>query len=252
MSNIVFSCTKLAGTGKSGILTPGPDGYYRQVIGALRCFNSAGHFYTDEQRAIDLFKESSGFQRRVKRGAVRAEVDHPDWLKGMTEAEFEARMYYVDPKNCCAQFAKIELDFDNYKDDSGNPIIAIIGEFIPSGVHGAMLEKQLKNGRENVCFSIRAFTFDRMVGGRKMRTLADIITFDYVNEPGIAIASKYDSHMSLESHREHIVTRRGIESAIKRQPLNLSRESFAISQEALFKSFGWESNDQPGFSRGKW
>ncbi len=251
MSNIVFSCTRLAGTGKKGILTPTSDGYYRQVIGALRCFNSMGHFYTDEHAAIDLFKKSSAFQRRVQKGVVRAEVDHPEWAKGMTDDEFEARMYYIDPKNTCAQFAAIELDFDNYKDSMGNPIVAIIGEFCPSGVHGAMLEKQLKNGRENVYFSIRAFTIDRQVGMTRHRTLADVITFDYVNEGGIAGANKYDS-LSLETYREHVVTPRTLQAAVNRIPLNLSCENIAIDANALMKSFGWtESTSTTGFM-GRW
>ena len=251
MSNIIFTCTRLAGTGKAGILTPNADGYYRQVIGALRCFNSAGHFYNDEPRVIDLFmNQSSGFNRRVQRGAVRAEVDHPDQPKGMTDSEYEARMYYIDPKNCCAQFASITLDFDNYKDAQGRSIVAIIGEFIPSGVHGAMLEKQLKNGRENVCFSIRAFTIDKYIGGQRNRTLAEVITFDYVNEPGIAIASKYDS-LSLESRHEHVVTRHGLQKALQRQTLHLGRESIAITPENLYKSFGWSDAAAPGFA-GRW
>ena len=251
MSNIIFTCSRLTGTGKKGILTPTADGYYRQVIGALRCFNSAGHFYTDEQAAIDLFKKSSAFQRRVEKGVVRAEVDHPEWCKGMTDNEFEARMYYIDPKNVCAHFASIELDFDNYKDSAGNPIVAIIGEFCPSGVHGAMLEKQLKNGRENVYFSIRAFTFDRQVGMTRYRTLADVITFDYVNEGGIAGANKYDS-LSLESSREHIVTPRSLQAAMNRIPLNLARENIAIDAKALMRSFGWSAPVTTNSFMGQW
>lgn len=251
MSNIIFTCTRLAGTGKKGILVPDADGYYSQPIGALRCFNASGHFYNDQPQAVDLFvNKSSTFQRRVQRGAVRAEVDHPDQIKGMTDAEFEARMYYIDPKNVCAHFAEIVLDFDNFKDQQGRPIIAIIGKFTPSGMQGAFLEKQLKNGLENVCFSIRAFTIDRYIGGIRNRTLAEVITFDYVVEPGIDNATKYDS-LSLETHHEHIVTRHGLEKALGRQTLGLSNESFAISKENLFQSFGWSEPTVPAF-KGSW
>lgn len=244
--NVMFTCTSLAGTNKTGILTPDANGYYSQPIGALRVFNSAGHFYTDDQQALSLFKESSGFMRRVARGAIRAEVDHPDWVKGMSEAEYEARMYYIDPKNTCAHFAKITLDFNNFKDTNGQPLVAIIGYFTPSGVHGAMLEKQLKNGLENVCFSIRAFTLDRQIGRVRHRTLAEIVTFDYVNEPGIHIAEKYRS-LTLESHVDRPVTRAGLERALDRQTLNLGRESVTLDRDSLMRSLGWAETRAPGF-----
>lgn len=247
MSNVMFTCTSLAGTNKTGVLKPDADGYYRQPVGALRIFNSAGHFYTDEAKAVDLFRnQSSAFNRRVQTGKVRGEVDHPEWLKGMSEDEYTARMYYIDPKNTCVHFASFELDFDNFKDKNGQPVIGIIGTFAPSGVHGDMLDKQLKNGKENVCFSIRAFTLDRMVGRTRHRTLAEIVTFDYVNEPGIHIAEKYKS-MTLESRFERPVTKEGLAKAMNRQALNLGRESFALDQAALFRSLGWEDGGKAGF-----
>lgn len=246
--NVMFTCTSLAGTNKQGILTPNADGYYTQPIGALRVFNSAGHFYTDDRQALELFKSSSGFMRRVQRGAVRGEVDHPEWVKGMSESEYEARMYYIDPKNCCVHFSHIELDFNNYKDINGQPLIAIIGTFTPSGVHGAMLERQLKNGKENVCFSIRAFTLDRYVGRVRHRTLAEIVTFDYVNEPGIHIAEKYKS-LTLESLVDRPVTREGLSKALDRQTLHFGRESVVLDKNALFRSFGWEEPSTPGFTK---
>lgn len=247
MSNIVFTCTALTGLNKSGVLTPNADGYYRQPVGALRIFNSAGHFYTDEASAVNLFRDqSSGFNRRVVSGKVRGEVDHPEWLKGMSEDEYTARMYYIDPKNTCVHFSRFELDFDTYKDKNGKPVIAIIADFTPSGVHGAMLEKQLKNGKENVCFSIRAFTIDRQVGLTRHRTLAEIVTFDYVNEPGIHIAEKYKS-ASLESRFERPVTKEGLSKALDRQVLNMGRESVVIDKDALFRSFGWADSKPAGF-----
>lgn len=253
MSNVMFTCTRLAGIQKKGILVPDANGYYRQPVGALKVFNSAGHYYTGDDAAVDIFRNrSSGFMRRVERAAVRGEVDHPEWPKGMSEAEYEARMYYIDPKNTCVHFANFELDFDNYRDKDGRPMIAIIGYFTPSGVHGGMLEKQLKNGLENVCFSIRAFTIDRYVGGVRQRTLAEVVTFDYVNEPGIWMAEKYQERLALESVHEHVVTRHGLQKAMDRQVLHLGRESVTLDSQALFKSLGWKEPEGPGFLAGRW
>lgn len=248
MNNIRFTCTSLANAGKKGILVPDADGYYTQVVGGMSIFNSAGHFYEANQAALALFQNSSAFMRRVKRGALRAEVDHPEWKKGMSEDEYAARMLTIDPRNTCAQFSEIFLDFNNFKNPDGSPVVAIMGKFIPSGVHGDMLRRQLENGKENVCFSIRAFTNDKFIRGVRSRTLCEIVTFDYVNEPGIHIAEKYKSP-TLESLVDKTWSQQTIEKAAERQVLHFGLESVTLSKEQLFKSFGWEEAKMPGFTR---
>lgn len=247
MNNIRFTCTSLGRSNKTGILVPDKDGYYDQPIGAMAIYNSAGHFYTAEPAALKLFEESSSFMRRVQRGALRGEVDHPEWTKGMSENDYAARMLTIDPRNVCVHFAEIYLDFKNFKNADGSPIVAIRGKFKPSGVHGEMLKKQVENGKENVCFSIRAFTMDKMQGRTRMRTLQEIVTFDYVNEPGIALAEKYKSPV-LESHVDKVFSRETLTQALDRQVLNFGTESVTVNKEQLFKSFGWEDNQtKPGF-----
>lgn len=249
MSKIFFTCTSLAGTNKQGILKPDAQGYYTQPIGGLNIHNSAGHFYTAEREALALFKGSSVFMRRVKDGALRAEVDHPQQSPGMSDEDYEIRMLTIDPRNECAHFADIFLDFKNFKDERGQPLIAIMGRVSPSGVHGEMLAKKFANPNENVCFSIRAFTMDRYEGGVRKRCLVDIVTFDYVNEPGIRIAKKFLSP-GLESAIDRPVTRESfarMEQNAKRQTLILGKESATVDFEGLKKSFGWESA-KPGFA----
>lgn len=248
MNNIRFTCASLANTGKKGILVPDADGYYTQTIGGLSIFNSAGHFYEANRAALSLFENSSAFMRRVKRGALRAEVDHPEWKKGMTEDEYAARMMTIDPRNECAHFSEIFLDTKNFKNADGTPVVAIMGKFKPSGVHGEMLQKKVDNGKENVCFSIRAFTQDTYQRGVRHRTLCEVITFDYVNEPGIHIAEKFKSP-TLESYVDKTWTRETIEKACDRQVLNFGRESVTLSKEQLFESFGWKEQSMPGFTR---
>lgn len=243
MSNVILTCQSLVGTGKMGTLKPDADGYYSQPVGAIGCYNSAGHFYTAEDVVKQLFQPGSMFYKRVERGVVRGEIDHPEWPAGMSAKEYEQRMLVIDPKNTCVHFSKFELDDKNYKDREGRPIVVIIGHFTPSGVKGEFLAKQLQNKRENVCFSIRAFTEDRYIGAVRHRRLLEIVTFDYVNEGGIYEAQKYKS-LTLESHKEVSVTPRSLSDALDRQVVHFGRESITMNKDDLFKSLGWNKMEK--------
>ena len=159
MSKIRFTCTRLANTGKKGIITPNADGYYDLVIGGLNMYNSAGMKYTAVKDVLDLFQnKSSSFRRKIERGALRGEVGHPKFLPGMSKDQFIDRIMTIDEKNVCCHFSEIYLDFDSFKNEDGSPIITIKGLVKPSGAQGAFLKEQLENPKENVCFSIRSFT----------------------------------------------------------------------------------------------
>ena len=246
MDTVRFTCTSLTNTGKRGVLKPDAAGYYTMPIGGLNVLNSAGMYYT-YQGAKALFEESSSFMRRVKRGALRGENGHPKMRPGESMDEYMVRAMNIDEKNICVQFKEIFLDFDNYKGPDGKPIVAIIGVLTPSGPLGPMLQKSLDNPGENVCFSIRSFTDDYWVRGVKNRDIKTIVTFDYVNEPGIANAEKYKS-MAIEEHYDRPVTRPQIERAFERQTVSLGMESVSISQEELISSFGWKpKQDKPSY-----
>jgi hypothetical protein len=215
MSNdIRFGITRLVGTGKQGILTPDENGYYTTVLGGLDVFNTAGEFYVKEG-ARDLFEKNSAFMRRVERGALRAEVDHPQFLPGMSEQQFVNRMLNIDESNVCAHISEVWLDFDNFTDTDGRRCIGIMGKVTPSGPHGDFLKKQFDNPLENVCFSVRGVTQDKRVGGIVQRTLTNIITFDYVNEPGIPIAEKYNSP-ALETRTDYVMSKSQFIKAINK------------------------------------
>ena len=246
MQNIRFSCTSLVGTNKKGILKPDENGYYSQPIGGLNVFNSAGMYYTYEG-AKHLFEDqSSAFMRRVKRGALRGENGHPKKLSNQSLEEYANRILTIDEANICVHWAEISLDFDNFKDANGKPIIGIIGKFIPSGEKGYILEKALANPLENICFSIRSFTEDYYVRGVIHRDLRTVVTFDFVNEPGIGIAEKYKSP-TLESFDDSVFTRSQLERVVDRQVLHLGTESATLTKDELFSSFNWKpsiQNDQ--------
>lgn len=247
MSNIRFACTSLAGTDKKGVLTPDENGYYTMPIGGLDVFNSAGMFYT-YKGAKELFEESSAFMRRVKRGALRGEVGHPKLVPGMSMDDYAQRIIVIDERNVCAHFAEIWLDFDKFKDTNGKPCVAIMAKVGPSGPHGPMLKKAFDNPNENVCFSIRSFTEDYWVKGVKFRDLRTIVTFDYVNEPGIHFAEKYKSP-SLESIAETVITEGQIRRATERATLAFGQESAILSRDELFNAFGWTEKPAPGYMK---
>lgn len=241
MSLIKFACTSLEATNKKGILPPDEHGYYELPIGGLNILNSAGQWY-DYNGAKELFESSSQLMRRVKRGALRGEVGHPQPLPGQSMDDYTMRILTIDEKNVCAHFAEIFLNFTDFKGADGKPIIAIMGKVAPSGPHAPMLERALKNPKENVCFSIRSFTQDSYDKGRYTRVLKNVVTFDYVNEPGIHIAEKFKSP-ALESKFEKVVTESQMKRAITNFPSGIAKESIALTPSELFSSLGWSFED---------
>lgn len=236
MSDIRFVCTSLKGN-EQGVLKPDKDGYYTVVLGALNILNSAGMYYVYEG-AKELFENSSQFMRRIKRAALRGEVGHPERQQGEDMDDFVNRYMHINDKNVCVQIAEIWLDFKSVKGADGKPVIAIMGKVTPSGVHGEMLRKQFENGKENVCFSIRCFTYDYTEKGLIKRIIKNIVTFDYVNEPGIYVAEKYKSP-AMENLMDRRVTENQIRRAFQRPGSSLAQESAIFTPDELFQSFGW-------------
>jgi hypothetical protein len=192
MESVKFTETIFKNKGKKGILTPDSDGYYTLVIGALNTYNSAGEYYT-AQEALSLFEGSSQLMRRIKNGALYSELGHPKKDSGMSMETFYNRVLTIDENNVCAHISDITLDFNYGKKNPSlnNPnLIAIIGKIKPAGIKAPALESALANSSENVAFSVRGLTENKLVNGVVNRTLTNIITWDYVIEPGIAVACK--------------------------------------------------------------
>lgn len=241
MSNsVMFTCTRLEGTGKSGIITPDEDGYYDIVVGGLNVFNSIGQFY-DYERAKHLFQDSSQFMRRIERGVLGGEVGHPKPLPGMSAEAFASRCLSIYEDNVCCHHRMIYLDDKSVKDERGQPIIAIRSKLKPAGPKGAFLKEALENKHQNVCFSIRAFTDDFRDRGITKRVLRQIVTWDYVTEPGLALAEKYKSP-ALENLLERVMTRGQIERAMDeaRQHGVALESSTVLTAQGLFAAMGWE------------
>lgn len=187
-------------SGKKGVLTPDSDGYYTVVVGGLNTYNSAGEYYTAD-KAVELFQESSHLMRRIKNHALYAELGHPKRTPGMSLEHFYTRVISIEETNICGHFSELTLDFkfgEKHPHLNNRNLIGIIGKVKPAGAKANALQLALDNPKQNAAFSIRGLTENKDIGGRVIRTLTNIITFDHVTEPGINIA---DKHMSptLES-----------------------------------------------------
>lgn len=229
MATVHYGCTALLGTNKAGVLKPDAQGRYDMVLGALEYPNSVGDIYTLKS-AQEFFKPGSSLMRRVGKGQLRSEYGHPKKLPGQSENEYLTRILTIEETLVCAHISDIYIDFDGVRDpETGNKIIAIRGKIKPSGPYGSVLKEMLDDPNQNVAFSIRSLTLNRQVGYRQHKDFTQIVTWDYVNEPGLAPANKY-AVPTLESHSLDLET---IEALAKNEQNLISTESATLLSELL-------------------
>jgi hypothetical protein len=236
---VSFGCTALIGTNKRGTLQCDADGYYPVVLGALNTFNSGGAYYPLAP-AAGLFESSHHFMRRVAGGNLRGECGHPRRQPGESDKDYANRLNDIYEPNISHHIRKVWLE-DGHRDDVGRPIIYVMGEVKPCGPRGASLKEALENRYEDVCFSIRCFTHDVPICGVWQKHIRQIVTWDWVNEPGIAAAHKWRAP-SLESYHETEGTlSREMALVMAREERNrgISLESNAVSMLSLVEAMGW-------------
>jgi len=221
-NSVVFECIRLKGSSKLGVIKPDKDGCYTQVIGGLNAYNSGGSFY-ELEAGLQFFQAQSSFQRKIGRGVLRAETGHPKKTPGMKEYEYGERILRIEETLVCGTWRKIWLSNADLRDEQGRRIVPIMGTIYPSGPYRDMLIHAFQSPGEQVCFSIRSFTNDIPRGdGTFIKKLLQIVTFDYVNEPGIWSAEKLLSpnleHNSADRAllSETLYKRRGKENALER------------------------------------
>lgn len=250
---VSYSCTALRGTGKEGIIKCDADGYYPVILGALNTFNSAGMYYPlAPARAI--FDSSSAFQRRIAAGALNGECGHPRRQPGESDRDFCNRLLDIYEPNVSHHIRKVWL-VDGHKDEAGRPIVLIMGEVRPAGPRGPALKDALENRNADVCFSIRSFTHDIPVGGIWHKQLRQIVTWDWVNEPGISAAHKWRAP-SLESmpiDNSLVITREQAISMAQDRTSGLGMESGYNPVQQLIDAMGWNKPTQSSRPRAdKW
>lgn len=190
-STLKYTCTALMGTNKSGILKPDENGYYRMILGAFNIYNSNGIWY-DYEASKHIFESSSSFMRRMHGGNLYSEEDHPAWEPGVSFDDYIARIKFIDSKNVCAHLRDIEVVPGEMNPD-GTQQMLIFGSVKPDRERGKYLKAALDNPDQNVCFSLRALCEDERINGRIVRIITEFITFDWVIEPGLSVAHKYNA-----------------------------------------------------------
>lgn len=189
--SVVYSATVLDGVNKVGKLKSDENGYFPMTLGAFDMSNRSGIHYDMTDHVKNLFDQSSALMRRIRNGALRSELGHPQPRPGesMNSPAFLRRSRQINPRNCINHIKSAILVPG--KDHKGNDIIRVEGMIKPSGVHHLMLIEQLKNPDEDVAYSVRSLANQMFKNGQYHRQIEEIITWDYENEAGIKVASKY-------------------------------------------------------------
>lgn len=250
-SSMRFGVSALVGTNKAGVLRQDEKGYINGlVLGALNSFNARGEYYVgDDQEVMALFREGSDFLIRLKDGRVSGENGHPEPLPGECEEAFICRFNRVNESRVCCFHAEIALSEKSVKTADGSNVIPVYGKTAPSGELVHVMTEALRRPEENICFSLRGATFDRLQSGIKYRHLRQIVTYDKVIDPGIGAAKKWNA-ISLESANssKHLVARsddlgfagyRDADSDDIRRAIEYSRRvGLAVENTNALMSFG--------------
>lgn len=224
--SVRFECTILNGTEKQGILKPDAAGYYRVILGGLNIHNSGNAWY-DWEGSKAVFANSGDLMRRITSGKQYSEWGHPKRAPTMTRDQYLERILTVYEEHTCNHIRAIELNEESTRAENGKPVIVTYGEVKPTGPRGDVLQDSLSNPHANSCFSIRSITFDQRQGGRLCKQLREVVTWDYVHEPGIAIATKYDNP-SLEGYTRQLVDMPLEVNLLERTRDNILRDGFGM------------------------
>jgi len=200
-----LSCTALEGTNKAGIMTPDSEGYYNDVVvGGIGVTCSNGEYYNVEQLRNMLFR-TGAFVRRINEGSLRGELGHPRREPGSSKMEWLQRICTIVEEKECVHIHTVKAGDSPVKGRDGQYITPILARLKPDGVYGHVLENKIKDKNQNTCFSVRCLVrphFNRNEN-RHESFITNLVTFDYVNEPGVSAARKW-SNPSLQSLIEDV------------------------------------------------
>lgn len=200
MSANNLALTSIRTTSPAASIQADETGYYEFILGAVNSLNSCREFYLKD--GIDKFinDESYMLARKLKNGYLNGEMGHPKYLPGMSREDYYSRNLNVDIQNVSHHIKSVwteDTSIDSGVAGKGN-IILLKGKVKPSGVNGKLLQDHISNSAANTAFSIRALTMNKNVGGIVYKTIVQVITWDWVLEPGIKQANKW-ANISTES-----------------------------------------------------
>lgn len=216
MANFSYQPTILQGTTKKGKIKCDPDGYYDMIVGGFDTYNSAGAYYTF-QSAKSHFDSSHHFQRRIAGKKLYGEAGHPKMIPGMSKQDWMIRILTIDEKGISHHIKELHLDDTLFKNRDGRPMVTVFARLKPAGPFAEALGLSLDNDDEDTAFSIRSITVDHVnpCNGILTKEMREIVTYDWVVEPGIAQATKYHNP-ALEQLALSTFTQAHLDSAISR------------------------------------
>lgn len=196
---ISFGNVILAQSGKRGILRPMDDsGYYLINAGGFNIPNRSGITYRANDYIYECMGPESDLSRRVKRGEVYMELDHPpqyylEKINGqivrtkITDLfEWILRLRTIVMDRVCGHIRKIHWEVTG---DKNAPIYNRI-EATPFGPFKDMLQQSFDTPDINTAVSVRTVTKPQKMGDRT-REVDYFTGYDYVPEPGMDHANKH-------------------------------------------------------------
>lgn len=191
MSGILITNTMLSQFGKKGVIKPDAYGYRRVVLGGFGICNESNIYY-DAPAAVNAINTNSVMQRKLKKGMLFGEADHPD-ITGLNMEEALSRLCDIKVKYKSHNIRNLCILTDKYRDANGRFFTSVEGDVAPSqNQYGDDLERDFNDPYQNTAFSIRSI-LDTVRSTDTYRYISIPITWDRVGEPGIAYANKYFS-----------------------------------------------------------
>lgn len=239
-----YECSVLRTQGKRGELKKDDKGYFEFVLGAFDILNARGEFYPFTDQLKGLFASGSSLHRRIHGapgrtgGNLKGEFDHPAIQPGQSLDSFIARWKHIQAGNIAVHIKSVRLEWS--KDDKGRNIVLVYGMIKASGAKSSEVNEVFSNTEENAAMSGRFICDPVMVNGVRNKMITEIITWDFVNEPGIAVASKY-STPTMESLTGGEFTLDVLDKAERQTPVELSGESENdVTFTMIRNSLGWQ------------
>lgn len=201
MSTMVFTYTR--GDLLNKRIEVDEQGWYKVNLGAINAFNAHGAFYLQDGVSELLYNPESRLAQKLENGYLIGEMEHPKLSPHMSNEEVFMTVSHINRENQSHHIKKIEIVDTGVSPGKGFPgtILQLVGWVKPCGPKGQFLKECLDDPEMNTAFSVRALTSVGRVGVTEVRKIESIITFDWVTEPGIPSANKFDTQrVSIESY----------------------------------------------------
>lgn len=220
------------------VLKKDDNGYYRVTLGALNCHNSSGEYYVAQGVKELMEDESSLVNKRLKSGYLVGEMGHPQFQPGMTKADYIARLFKIPQENTSHHIKSVEFA------PGPNGMVKMVGWVKPTGPKGDLLKASLDNPDQNTAFSIRSITTDYVDRGKTIKKIVQIITWDWVEFPGINVANKWDTlgMESIDVVKFNVNDLVSVSKILKQEMVGVENEGILPTIQKITKDVGYTVN----------